>query len=231
MATVVCIGNPKELNMTIPRRSRTHSRRTFAKGTAAGIAGAAAWGAYLRDTSAIAAQATGEVRLSGPTASPEEEELLRQVLETFAEQFPDITVNYQPVPANYLIKLQTDIAGGNPADVFYIKNEFAQDFMSRDVLLAIDDLMAEDGVDPADFYESLLNAFTWEGKTYGLPKDWSPLGMVYDPTALESAGVTAAPTTWEELTNAAQAIVDASGQPAIVLDAALDRFIMFLYQA
>jgi multiple sugar transport system substrate-binding protein len=210
--------------------NRSHSRRTFVKG-AASLAGAAAWAAYLRETSAIAAQATGEVRLSGPTASPEEEELLRQVLDTFATQFPDITVNYQPVPANYLIKLQTDIAGGNAADIFYVKNEFAQDFMSRDVLLPIDDYMAEDGVKPADFYESLLNAFRWQGKTYGLPKDWSPLGMVYDPAALESAGVSAAPATWDELTSAAQAIVDAAGQPAIVLDAALDRFIMFLYQA
>lgn len=215
--------------MRTPLLARTHSRRTFVKG-AAGIAGAAAWAGYLRDTSVIAAQASGEVRLSGPTASPEEEDLLRQVLDTFATQFPDVKVNYQPVPADYLVKLQTDIAAGNAADVFYIKNEFSQDFMSRDVLLAIDDYMAADNVNPADFYESLLNAFKWQEKTYGLPKDWSPLGMVYDTEALQNAGVEP-PTTWDELKSAAKAITDASGQPAIVLDAALDRFIMFLYQA
>jgi multiple sugar transport system substrate-binding protein len=216
--------------MTIPHRTFSHSRRTFLKGTAAGLAGAATWAGYLRDTSVIAAQASGEVRLSGPTSSPAEEELLRQVLDTFAGQFPDITVNYQPVAADYYIKLQTDIAAGNAADVFYVKNEFSQDFMSRDVLLAIDDYMAADGVNPDDFYASLLNAFKWEGKTYGLPKDWSPLGMVYDPAALEDAGVEV-PATWDDLRSAAQAITDASGQAAINLAPALDRFILFLYQA
>jgi multiple sugar transport system substrate-binding protein len=211
--------------------SRLVDRRSFVKGSAAGLAAAAAWASYLRETSAIAAQASGEVRLTGQTASPEEEELLRQVLDTFAEQFPDITVNYEPVPSDYLIKLQTDIAAGNAADVFYVGNEWAQDFMSRGVLLAIDDYMEADGVTADQFYENLINAYTWEGQTYGLPKDWSPLGMVYDPAVLESAGVSGPPTTWEELRTAAEAIVESTGQPALALEAAFDRFILFLYQA
>jgi len=215
--------------MNLPYRST--SRRTFLKGSAAALAGAAAWAAYLRETSAIAAQASGEVRLSGWAASPEEEELLRQALDTFAEQFPDITVNYQPVPANYLIKLQTDIAAGNAADVFYVQSEFAQDFMSRGVLLALDDYMEADGVAASDFYASLISAFTWEGQTYGLPKDWSPLGMVYDPAALEAAGVSSPPATWDDLRSTGQALLDANGMPGIVVDANFDRFIMFLLQA
>jgi multiple sugar transport system substrate-binding protein len=191
----------------------------------------AAWAAYLRDTSAIAAQASGEVRLTGGAASPEEEELLRQALEAFSQEFPDITVNYEPIAADYLIKLQTDIAAGNAADVFYVQAEFAQDFMSRGVLLPIDDYMTADGVSASDYYEGLYDAFTWEGQTYGLPKDWSPLGMVYDPAALEAAGVSAPPTTWEELRSTGQALLDTNGQPGIVLDANFDRFVIFLYQA
>jgi multiple sugar transport system substrate-binding protein len=211
-------------------RSHAHSRRTFLKGSAAGIAGAAAWAGYLRDTSVIAKQASGEVRLTGGAASPEEEELLRQVLDTFAEQFPDITVTYEPVTTDYLVKLQTDLAAGNAADVFYVKNEFAQDFMSRGVLLPIDDYMAADGVNVEDFYEGLVNAFRWEDQYYGLPKDWSPLGMVYDSAAFEDAGVEV-PTDWDTLRSAGQAVVDSTGQPALVLDASFDRFILFLYQA
>jgi len=201
------------------------------KGAAAGLAGAAAWGAYLRETSAIAAQASGEVRLSGGAASPEEEELLRQVLDTFAQEFPDITVSYEPIVANYLIKLQTDIAGGNAADVFYVQSEFAQDFMSRGVLLPLDEYMETDGVVASDFYDPLVNAFMWQGQTFGLPKDWSPLGMVYDPAALEAAGVSAPPTTWDELRSTGQALLDTNGAPGIVLDANFDRFVMFLFQA
>lgn len=217
--------------MTIPYRTRAHSRRTFLKGTAATLAGAAAWAAYLRESSVVARQASGEVRLSGGAASPEEEELLRQVLDTFSQEFPDITVNYEPIAANYLIKLQTDIAAGNAADVFYVQSEFAQDFMSRGVLLPLDEYMQADGVAASDFYEPLARAFMWEGQTFGLPKDWSPLGMVYDPAALEAAGVSAPPTTWDELRSTGQAMLDANGTPGIVLDANFDRFVMFLYQA
>ena len=209
--------------------TRSQSRRTFVKGAAA-TAGAAAWAGYLRDTSVIAAQASGEVRLSGPTASPEEEELLKQVLADFAEQFPDVKVNYQPVPSNYYIKLQTDLAAGSAPDVFYVKNEFAQDFTSRGVLLPIDDYMAQDNVSPDDFYPSLIHAFEWEGTHYGLPKDWSPLGMVYDSAVFSDAGVET-PTDWDSLKSALQTLLDSTGQPALVLDAAFDRFILFLYQA
>jgi multiple sugar transport system substrate-binding protein len=216
--------------MNIRLAPRTHSRRSFVKGSAATMASMAAWAAYLRQTSPIAAQASGEVRLTGGAASPEEEELLRQALDAFSQEFPDITVNYEPIASQYLDKLQTDIAAGNAADVFYLQIEFAQDFMSRGVVLPIDEYMAADGVSDEDYYPGLISAFKWEGQTYGLPKDWSPLGMVYDPAALESAGASV-PTTWEELRATGQALLDATGQPGIVLDPNFDRFVMFLYQA
>jgi multiple sugar transport system substrate-binding protein len=211
--------------------SRVHSRRSFVKTTSLGAAGMAAWAAHLRQTSAIAAQASGEVRLTGSTASPEEEELLRQALDTFSQEFPDITLSYEPVPSQYVDKLQTDIAAGNAADVFYLQIEWAQDFMSRGVVLPIDDYMAADGVSDSDYYPGLIDAFKWDGQTYGLPKDFSPLGMVYDVAALEAAGVASPPTTWDELRSAGQALLDANGMPGIVIDSNFNRFVLFLYQA
>jgi len=111
--------------MTSRFLNRSQSRRSFVKGTAAAAAGAAAWAGYLRDTSVIAAQASGEVRLTGGAASPEEG-LLRQVLDDFAAKFPDITVKYEPITANYLDKLQTDMAAGNAPTCSIVKNEFAR---------------------------------------------------------------------------------------------------------
>ena len=86
--------------MYTPRGLRSHSRRTFLKGSAASAAGMAAWAAYLRRTSPIAAQASGEVRLTGGASSPAEEDLLRQALDAFTQEFPDITVNYEPIAAD-----------------------------------------------------------------------------------------------------------------------------------
>ena len=179
--------------------------------------------------SVIAERASGDVRLTG-FGNDLEQENLRTVLEGFAAKYPNITVSYEPVAAEYLVKIQTDIAAGNVADVFMVQNEYAQDFMSRDTLLAIDDFMAEDGVTKDMFYQPLVEAYTWQDQLYGLPKDWSPIGAVYDPDAFASAGVTM-PTTWDELRTTLQTLKDATGAPALALDPSFDRFVIFLYQA
>ncbi|MDQ3540468.1 MAG: sugar ABC transporter substrate-binding protein [Chloroflexota bacterium] len=179
--------------------------------------------------SIVAERASGAVRLTG-FGNDIEQATIETVLQGFSAKYPNIQVSYEPIAAEYLVKIQTDIAAGNVADVFMVQNEYAQDFMSRDVLLAIDDYMAEDSVSKDMFYEPLVNAYTWEGSLYGLPKDWSPIGAVYDPDALASANVTM-PTTWDELRTALQTLKAASGQPALALDPSFDRFVIFLYQA
>ncbi len=49
--------------------------------------------------------------------------------------------------------------------------------MKRGLLLDLDPYIQRDHVDMNDFYPGLLRAFQWQGKTYGLPKDWSSLAM------------------------------------------------------
>ena len=166
--------------------------------------------------SVVSERASGEVRLTG-FGNDLEQGIVRTILEGFSAQYPNIQVSYEPIAAEYLVKIQTDIAAGNVADIFMVQNEYAQDFMSRDVLLAIDDYMAEDGVSRDIYYEPLVNAYTWQEQLYGLPKDWSPIGAVYDPDAFESAGVTM-PTTWDELRTTLQTLKDATGQTALALD-------------
>jgi multiple sugar transport system substrate-binding protein len=223
---------------------RRSSRRTVVKGGAAlgglGLLGArgsamaqdatpSASPAASSTPSVIGERASGDVRLTG-FGNNLEQEIVVSVLEGFSAQYPNINVSYEPIAAEYLVQVQTGIAAGNVADVFMVQNEYAQDFMSRDVLLAIDDYMAEDGVTRDMYYEPLVNAYTWEGALYGLPKDWSPIGAVYDPAAFESAGVEM-PTTWDELRTALQALRDATGQTALALDPNFDRFVIFMYQA
>jgi multiple sugar transport system substrate-binding protein len=90
---------------------------------------------------------------------------------------------------------------------------------------------------PDDIYPSLREAFTFDGTWYCPPKDFSTLGLVYDPAALEAAGV-AVPTTWEELAAAAEALTtgDAAAVAAGTAQAGLSmgveypRWGAFLFQ-
>lgn len=204
------------------------SRRGMLKGTAGLAVGAAIAG---RGPRRAAAQASGTVRLTGWSASPDERPLLEQALEGFRAKFPDIDLQYEPIPANYLEVLQTQIAAGEVADVFYVDAKVSQDLASRGVLLPLDDFMAGSGVTAEQFYPPLISAFQWEGKTYGLPKDWSSIAMVYNQGSFEQAGVTAPPANWDELKATAQTLVDAGIPTPLILAPALDKFFPFLVQA
>lgn len=176
------------------------------------------------------AQDQVKITLTTSFASEAEKTAYETLVSQFESQFPNIDVDYQPVPSDYDTKLQADLAAGNAADVFALTDILAPDLMSRGVLQPMDDLMAQSGVSTSDFYPGLIANFQYGGQTYGLPKDFSTLAMVYDPVAFQAAGITAPPTTWDELRAAGQALVDA-GQPPIVVGAQFDRYLAFHYAA
>jgi multiple sugar transport system substrate-binding protein len=173
------------------------------------------------------AQDVPTVRLTGWTSSPVEQELFEQVLEDLRAAHTDLTLEYEPITGDYFTKLQTDIAAGTVADVFYLNDLEAPDLMAAGQLLALDDYMAESGVSADDFFPALIANFQWGGQTYGLPKDFSTLAMVYDNQALTDAGVASPPTNWDELRAAGETLLDANGVPGIVINPSMDRYLPF----
>ena len=167
-----------------------------------------------------------EVRITGYTSSTEEQTLFEQILGDAQTALPDIKIKYEPIPSDYATKLQTDIAAGSVADVFYLDSLAAPDFMVNNALLDLTGYMGEAGVKPEDFYPGLIGAFQSGGKTYGLPKDWSSLGMIYNADK-----VTTVPTTWEELRAAAQTLADDAGEPRINIPSDIARYFAFHYAA
>ena len=206
--------------------ARSIGRRSLLKaglGSALLLPAAARWG------SARAQDQVG-ITLTTSFASPDERDAYEELVAQFEALFPNIDVDYQPVPSDYDTKLQADLAAGNAADVFTVTDILAPDLTSRGVLQPIDDLMAASGVPTTDFYPGLIANFQYNGQTFGIPKDFSTLAMVYDPIAFEAAGVAAAPTTWDELRAAGQALVD-GGQAPIVVGPQFDRYLAFHYAA
>lgn len=212
---------------TLNRRISNRSRALAVPATAAALAAPA----LVRSTQRTAAQDRTTVRLTGWTSSPAENTLFSQMLIDFEAANPSIHVQYEPVPSDYPTKLQTDMAAGTVADVFYVDSSLAPDLMAAGQLLPLDDLMAESGVSASDFYPGLIQAFQWNGQTFGLPKDFSTLAMVYDTAAFESAGITAPPTTWDELRAAGETLLESTGAPAIVIPADIARELAFHFAA
>lgn len=139
-----------------------------------------------------------------------EQQVYRDSIERFSAVCPGVTVNYEPIPADFQTKLKSQMAGGTAPDVFYVDDQLMTAFAPNGQLLALDPFMEEAGVSRDDFIPALLTIFTLDGQTYGLPKDWGTLGLVYLPEVFEAAGVDA-PTddwTWEDLRAAAKTIAD-----------------------
>lgn len=164
-------------------------------------------------------------------ASEAELNLVRESVEKFRAAYPNVTVDFQPTPADYDTKLKAAIAGGTGPDVFYINDGLMTALGGAGQLLPLDDAMAAGGVTREEFIPALLTIFTQEGKTYGLPKDWGTLGLIYLPEVFAAAGIPepTADWTWEDLRAAAKTIEEQTDVAGFCQNADWARFAPFAF--
>ncbi len=94
-------------------------------------------------------------------------------------------------------QLAQGFSSGKPADVFYLGTDSLAGYASNGSLLAYGDMLKN----KSDFYPALVKSFTYNGKFYCAPKDFSTLQLVINQTMWDKAGLTSAdvPTTWDQL--------------------------------
>lgn len=94
-------------------------------------------------------------------------------------------------------QLSQGFSSGKPADVFYLSTDQLAGYASNGSLLAYGDQLKN----KSDFYPSLVTSFTYDGKFYCAPKDFSTLQLEINTDMWKAAGLTDAdiPTTWDQL--------------------------------
>ena len=95
-------------------------------------------------------------------------------------------------------QLAQGFASGNPADVvLHGRRAASPTTPSNGSLYPYADQISDNN----DFYESLRQTFTYEGKQYCIPKDFSTLALQINTDSWTKAGLTDAdvPTTWDQL--------------------------------
>lgn len=183
------------------------------------------------NTSAASAE-SGNITLtvSGWTSSPAEDALVQQGFNTFMQQHPNIKITWNPIPQEYQTKMRANVASGNVPDVFYVSPDMAQEYISAGKMLNLSPYMAKDNVNPSSFYPSLIQPFDCsDGTVFGIPKDWNSLGLFYNKTMVQQAGLSDPSTwTWTDLQNAAQKLTSGKVH-GIALPADASRFGAFLF--
>ncbi|MGB8701927.1 MAG: ABC transporter substrate-binding protein [Thermosynechococcaceae cyanobacterium] len=141
---------------------------------------------------------TVEIKLSGWQSSPSESKLLAKLLKDFESQNPNISVKHEVINSQYMDVIRTRLIGNVAPDVFYLEAFEAPLFMKYGVLEPLEAYI-KPPYHLSDFEPNLLNAFRYQGKLYGIPKDFSTLALFYDKTALAQAHLNGPPKTWTEL--------------------------------
>jgi multiple sugar transport system substrate-binding protein len=203
-------------------------------GVAVLVAGSGAGAGQARPDGASAPKAsevTGNLVLAHWASSPVETELLQQVVAAFERKYPQIKVRRRALDP-YPDAMLAQFAARKPPDVFYVDSNVAPDWIRQGVIEPLDSFINQYKFRTQPFYPRLLSAFRSGGRTYGFPKDWSPLAVQTNNAMLARAGVRP-PTNWTQLRSVAQRLRSSNAVPGgrpICLSPAWDRMLAFVYQ-
>ncbi len=132
---------------------------------------------------------------------------LQVMADKFMEANPDVKVSVTPVDWGQAVaKLQTAIGGGETPDVSQMGTDMMGQFVETG---AIEPVPAD--IDPAGFFESAWQTGVVDGQAYGVPWYVETRVLYYRTDVAEKAGITAAPTNWDELKAMAKAMQDQGG--------------------
>ncbi|MDH6460520.1 multiple sugar transport system substrate-binding protein [Micromonospora sp. A200] len=206
---------------------RTLTRAAMAGLAAVALLGSAACGSGFDDDESGTAQSSGPANLQILIGSSGDAET--KAVQDAAAKWASSSGNQATVtPAQDLTQqLGQALAGGTPPDVFYVDAARFADYASVGALEPYGDKISNRD----DFYESLRTTFTYDGKLYCAPKDFSTLALQINTDLWTKAGLTDAdvPTNWDQLTTTARKI-KAKGQVPLALGDTRDRMGAFLVQ-
>lgn len=151
--------------------------------------------------------------------SPEEIQIVTESLTEWQAAHPNIHVRFEHTPySGYDSKILTRIAGGAAPDVAAAEVNYFVTFATKGVFLDLTPLAKNDtAFSTEDFFPSIIDRFTIDGRLYALPRDVAPFACVfYNKDLFDAAGV-AYPTddwTWEDMLDKAKALTkkDAEGR-------------------
>ncbi len=155
---------------------------------------------------------------------PTEQEVFQAMIDGFEAKNPNVEVEYILVPpAEFQQKLTTLAAADDLPDVFYMADGWFSNWVSKDLLLPIEDMVPQEELD--NIWTPALQRYSWDGEVVGqgtlycLPKDLGPFVMVYNKDLYDKYGVEYPPVdgswTWDKALEDYKALTefDENGNP------------------
>jgi multiple sugar transport system substrate-binding protein len=135
-------------------------------------------------------------------------ELHQQLYTQFQAENPDIAINFEVLdggPAG-LQKLLTAAQSNTLPDVAIVDGQWIPRLVQSDVLRPLDQLWPEE--DRADFHPAVLAAETVDGVPFAIMFQTGMRGLIYRPSVMAAAGLSAFPAAFDEFMAAAKVLKD-----------------------
>ncbi|MEU6263605.1 ABC transporter substrate-binding protein [Saccharopolyspora shandongensis] len=157
--------------------------------------------------------ASGKVELSYRIWDKNQMPAMQQIVDKFQASHPGISVTIQLTPSSeFWTKMQANVTAGDAPDVFWINGPHAQFYAANGALLPLSDSVKQGRIDLANYPESLVGLYSYQGTQYGIPKDFDTVGLWYNKKLFDAAGVKYPDDTWtwQTVKDAARKLTDAS---------------------
>lgn len=141
------------------------------------------------------------------------QEFWDQTIADFEAENPGVTIEAQAIQNEDLDgKLQTALNSGDAPDVFLQRGGGKMAAMvAAGQLMDLTDLLSDEAT--TEIPEGSFSANSLDDKVYAMPVAVLPGGIFYSQDLFDDAGITAAPTTMDELDDAVSALKDSGVQP------------------
>ena len=116
----------------------------------------------------------------------------QQCATDFEARNPDIDIAIEQVGWDYYWgRMLTSFVANSAPDVFVNHTSKYGDYTSRGLIEPLDELIGRDGPDLSQFVEGTGDLWVGDdGKRYGLPKDFDAVGIFFNSTMTQDAGIT-----------------------------------------
>lgn len=182
---------------------------TMLAGTMAGCGGnSAASSAASAASSASSASTAENVTLNFAIWDSNQEKGLRKIADNFEAANPGIKIKINVTGwTDYWTMLEAGATGGSLPDVFWMHSNEIYRYGSNGMLLDLTDRISKSSkFKLSDYPEGLSKIYNVNNKQYAVPKDYDTIGLWYNKTMFDKAGLKYPDETWtwDTLYNAAK---------------------------
>jgi multiple sugar transport system substrate-binding protein len=133
----------------------------------------------------------GTVNLTYALWDSNEQVGYQKSIDAFEKLHPNIKVTIQQADYDqYWQKLDTQLAAGVAPDVFWSDLTYFPHYVAENQIMDVTPLIQQDHLDLSAYYPALLKQYMYQGKYYGLPKDWDTIALFYNKSIFQKMGIT-----------------------------------------